>query len=193
MRRVYSIPSSAAQSRGDWLSILSTCAGLGFDTVHLFLSSENVFDDRLAQGLILADAVALATERSLQVLVEAPVAFVLAGTPEAARLGLSERPNLARDPRISPTERRRLPVPFSDGATARSWVEALHDRLVALTRIGVAGFCVRPSPEIPDWAWSVLSGRDDQSRSAKRPAMPLWANLTRLDCASQFESAGFVG
>src|SRR5579883_511659 len=193
MRRVYSIPSSALQSTGDWLSILSSCAGLGFDTILLSLSSQNIFDDRLAQGLVLTDAVALATERSLQVLVEAPVSFALAGTPEAARLGLSERANLARDPRISPAQRCRLAVPFSDDAIARPWLEALHSRLVALGGIGVAGFCFQPSPEVPHWAWGVLSGLNAESGRAKRPAIPLWANLTRLADASHFESAGFVG
>jgi starch synthase (maltosyl-transferring) len=192
MRRAYSIPASALRSLSEWNSVLATSSGLGFDTLLLALSSRNVFADRVSADLDLAKLVALASDRSLQIILDVPVSSVPATSPAARMLGLSEGDVRARDPRVPPAERQNLPIPFSNEAKARNWINALRRRLLELEELGVAGFCCRPGPDTPEWIFRILAGGDGQSEAADA-IIPLWASLARLDAVSELEGAGFAG
>src|SRR6516225_9677450 len=108
MRRAYSILASALRSLSEWNSVLATSSGLGFDTLLLAHSNRNVFDDRISAELDLAKLVALASDRSLQIILDVPVSSVPATSPAARMLGLSGNEMRARDPRVSPAERQNL-------------------------------------------------------------------------------------
>jgi starch synthase (maltosyl-transferring) len=192
MRRAYSIPASALRSLSEWNSVLATSSGLGFDTLLLALSSRNVFADRVSADLDLAKLVALASDRSLQIILDVPVSSVPATSPAARMLGLSEGDVRARDPRVPPAERQNLPIPFSNEAKARNWINALRRRLLELEGLGVAGFCCRPGPDTPEWIFRILAGGDGQSEAADA-IIPLWASLARLDAVCELEGAGFAG
>ncbi len=75
MRRAYSIPASALRSLSEWASVLATSSGLGFDTLILALPGGNVFGDRVSADLELAKLVALASDRSLQIILDVPDFF----------------------------------------------------------------------------------------------------------------------
>src|ERR1700746_2115156 len=167
MRRAYSIPASALRSLSEWNSVLATSSGLGFDTLLLALSSRNVFADRVSADLDLAKLVALASDRSLQIILDVPVPPAPAPSPAAGMLGLSEGDVRAHDPRAPPAERQNLPIPFSNEAKARNWINALRRRLLELEELGVAGFCCRPGPDTPDWIFPILAGGDGQSKQEK--------------------------
>ena len=109
MRRAYSIPASAVRSSSEWNSVLATSSGLGFDTLLLALSNQNVFADRVSADLDLAKLVALANDRSLQIILDVPISSVHATSPAARMLGLSESGMGARDPR-SPARRKEEPA-----------------------------------------------------------------------------------
>jgi starch synthase (maltosyl-transferring) len=191
MRRTYSIPASALRSSSEWNSVLATASGLGFDTLLLALSSRNVFADRISADLDLAKLVALANDRSLQIILDVPVSSVSATSPPARMLGLSESGMGARDPRVPPAERQNLPIPFSDEEKARTWIDALRTRLLELEELGVAGFCCRPGPDMPEWIFPVLA-RGGQSKAAGA-TVPLWASLARLDGVPKLAGVGFAG
>ena len=157
MRRAYSIPASTVRSLSEWNSVLATSSGLGFDTLLLALSNQNVFADRVSADLDLAKLIALANDRSLQIILDVPISSVHATSPAARMLGLSESDMRARDPRVPPAERQNLPIPFSDEAKARSWINALRRRLLELEELGVAGFCCRPGPDTPEWIFPILA------------------------------------
>jgi hypothetical protein len=150
MRRAYSIPTSALRSSSEWNSVLATSSGLGFDTLLLTFSNRNVFADRVSANLDFAKLLALASDRSLQIILDVPVSSVPAASPAARMLGLSEGGMGARDPRVPPAERQNLPIPFSDEPKARTWIKALRKRLLELEELGVAGFCCRPGPDTPE-------------------------------------------
>jgi len=192
MRRAYSIPASALRNSSEWSSVLATSSGLGFDTLLLALSGRNVFADRVSADLDLAKLVALASDRSLQIILDVPVSSVPATSPAARMLGLSESDTRARDPRVPPAERQNLPIPFSDEAKARTWINALRRRLLELEELGVAGFCCRPEPDTPEWIFPILAGGNGQSKAADA-IIPLWASLARLDAVSEIEGVGFAG
>lgn len=192
MRRAYSIPASALRSLSEWNSVLATSSELGFDTLLLALSSRNVFADRVSADVDLAKLVKLASDRSLQIILDVPVSSVPATSPAARMLGLSEGDVQARDPRVPPAERQNLPIPFSNEAKARNWINALRRRLLELEELGVAGFCCRPGPDTPEWIFRILAGGDGQSEAADA-IIPLWASLARLDAVSELEGAGFAG
>ena len=192
MRRVYSIPAAALRGASEWNSVLAASSGLGFDTLLLTPPSRNVFVDSVSAELDLAKLVALANDQSLQIILDVPVSSVPATSPAARMLGLSESKLRARDPRVPPDERRNLPIPFSDEAKARDWINALRRRLLELGELGVAGFCCRPGSDTPDWTFPILSAGDGQNEAADA-AIPLWANLPRLDAFSRLEDAGFTG
>ena len=177
MRRAYSIPASALRSSSEWNSVLATSSGLGFDTLLLALSSRNVF--AVSADLDLAKLVALASGRSLQIILDVPVSSVPATSPAARMLGLSESDMRARDPRVPYAERQNLPIPFSDEGKARTWINALRRRLLELEELGVAGFCCRPEPDTPEWIFPILAGGDGQSK-ATDAIVPLWALLPKL-------------
>jgi starch synthase (maltosyl-transferring) len=189
MRRVYSIPASAVRTSSEWNSVLATSSGLGFDTLLLVLSGRNVFADRVSADLDFAKLVELANDRSLQIIVDVPVSSVPATSPPARMLGLSESESGARDPRVSPAERQNLPIPFSDEAKARTWINALRRRLLELGELGVAGFCCRPGPDTPEWIFPVLA----EGGEAADATVPLWASLARLDAAPEFGGSAFAG
>jgi hypothetical protein len=90
MRRAYSIPASAVRSSSEWNSVPATSSGLGFDTLLLALSNQNVFADRVSADLDLAKLVALANDRSLQIILDVPISSVHATSP-AARIWASLR------------------------------------------------------------------------------------------------------
>ena len=189
MPRAYSIPTSALKSSSDWKSALATSAGLGFDTLCLALSSGDIFATAVSADLDLAKLVGLAGERSLQIILDFRIASVLASSPMAQKLGLSRSDMGARDPRVSLAERQNLPIPFSDEAKARTWIDALRTRLLELQQLGVAGFCCRPTPDTPDWVFPLLTeGAKDEGSNAK---ISLWASVARLDALPKFE--GFAG
>jgi starch synthase (maltosyl-transferring) len=192
MRRVYSIPASAVRSSSEWNSVLATSSGLGFDTLLLALSSRNVFADRISADLDLAKLVALAHDRSLQIILDVPVSSVPATSPVARMLGLSESGMGARDPRVPPAERQNLPIPFSEEAKARAWINALRRRLLELEGLGVAGFCCRLGPDTPEWIFPILAGGEGQSEAADA-IIPLWASLAGLDAVPKLADAGFAG
>ena len=154
--------------------MLATSSGLGFDTLILALPGRNVFGDRVSADLELAKLTALASDRSLQIILEVPVFSVPATSPAARMLGLSESKLRARDPRVSPAERQNLPIPLSDEAKARDWINALRRRLLELEELGVSGFRCRPRSDAPEWIFPVLSAGDRQSEP-----ISLWANLAR--------------
>src|SRR5260370_20194259 len=192
MHRVYSIHSSALQKLTEWISPFATCSALGFEAILLTLESRNIFDDRIAAALDFSKLIALASDRSLQIVIDVPVATVQAGLPEAAMLGLSQGSITFRDPRIAPVERQSLHIPLFDEAKARTWLDALRRRHADLTKLGVAGFCCRPGRETQPWIWPVLTGRNGQSKST-RAVLPVWARLTHLDPISDLSEAGFTG
>jgi starch synthase (maltosyl-transferring) len=192
MRRVYSIPASAVRSSSEWNFVLATSSGLGFDTLLLALSNRNVFADRVSADLELAKLVALANDRSLQIILDVPISSVPATSPAARMLGLFESGMGARDPRVPPAERQNLPIPFSDEAKARAWINALRRRLLELQELGVAGFCCRPGPDTPEWIFPILAGGGGQSEVANA-TIPLWASLSRLDAVREFEGLAFAG
>jgi starch synthase (maltosyl-transferring) len=192
MRGAYSIPASALRNSSEWNSVLATSSGLGFDTLLLTLSGGNIFADEVSADLPLAKLVALASDESLQTILDVPVSSVPATSTAAHMLGLSESDMRARDPRVAPAERQNLPIPFSDEAKTRTWINALRRRLLELKELGVAGFCCRPGPDTPKWIFRVLAGADGQSEAADA-IIPLWANLAGLDSVSEFEGAGFTG
>jgi starch synthase (maltosyl-transferring) len=192
MRRAYSIPASALRSSSEWNSVLATSSGLGFDTLLLSLSSRNIFADRISADLDLAKLVALANDRSLQIIIDVPVSSVPAMSPAARMLGLAESGMGARDPRIRPAERQNLPIPFSDQAKALTWVKALRRRLLELEELGIAGFCCRPESDTPEWIFPILAGGEGQS-GATDTILRLWASLARLDAVPRLASAGFAG
>src|SRR5258707_15386370 len=156
MRRAYSIPASAVRSSSEWNSVLATSSGLGFDTLLLTLSNQNVFADRVSADLDLAKLVALANDRSLQILLDVPISYVHATSPAARMLGLSESGMGARDPRVPPAERKNQPIPFSDEENARTWIKELRKKLLELRKLGGAGFCRRPGSHKPAWIFPVL-------------------------------------
>src|ERR1700751_2770049 len=119
MRRAYSIPASALRSLSEWNSVLATSSGLGFDTLLLALSSRNAFADRVSADLDLANLVALASDRSLQIILDVPVSSVPATIPAPRSRALSEGGGRAPVPRVPPAERQNLPIPFSNEAKAR--------------------------------------------------------------------------
>src|SRR6201987_2905597 len=105
MRRVYSIPASALRSLSEWNSVLATSSGLGFDTLLLALSSRNVFADRVSADLDLAKLVALASDRSLQIILDVPVSSVPATSPAARQRGLSRGDGRGPRPRGPPAQK----------------------------------------------------------------------------------------
>src|ERR1700751_683671 len=106
MRRVYSIPASALRNSSEWNSVLASSSGLGFDTLLLALSSRNVFADRISADLDLAKLVALASDRSLQIILDVPVSSVPATSPAATMLGLFQGGGGGRGPRVPPAPRQ---------------------------------------------------------------------------------------
>ena len=174
MRRAYSIPASALRSVSEWTSVLATSAALGFDTLALAPLNGDVFDDAVSTDLDLAKLVALAGERSLQIILDFRISSVRATSPVAQMLGLSRSDMGARDPRIAPAERQNLPIPFSDEAKARTWIHALRKRLLELQELGVAGFCCRPGPDTPEWIFPLLAEGDQSEAGNAR--IPLWAS-----------------
>ena len=192
MRRVYSIPASALRSSSEWNSVLATSSGLGFDTLLLDLPSRNVFGDRVSADLDFAKLCALASSRSLQILLDVPVSSVPKASTAARMLALSENELRSRDPRVPPAERENLPIPFSDEPRARSWINALRGRLLELKDLGVAGFCCRPGPDTPKWIFRALAGGEGQS-AARDAKIRLWASLARFDAFSRSDGAGFSG
>ena len=192
MRRAYSIPASAVRSSSEWNSVLATSSGLGFDTLLLALSNQNVFADRFSADLDLAKLVALANDRSLQIILDVPISSVHATSPAARMLGLSESGMGARDPRVSPAERKNLPIPFSDEEKTGAWIKELRKRLLELKELGVAGFCCRPGLDTPEWIFPILGGGEGQGEVADA-IIPLWASLARLDAVPKLAGAGFAG
>ena len=176
MRSAYSIPASAVRSSSEWNSVLATSSELGFDTLLLALSNQNVFADRVCADLDLAKLVALANDRSLQIILDVPISFVHATSPAARMLGLSESGMGARDPRVPPAERKNLPIPFSDEEKARTWIKELRRRLLELKELGVAAFCCRPGSDTPEW---IFPSSGEARAKAKRPMQsfpfgPVW-------------------
>lgn len=192
MRRAYSIPTSALRSSSEWKSVLATSSRLGFDTLLLTFSNRNVFADGVSANLDFAKLVALASGRSLQIILDVPVSSVPATSPAARMLGLSDGGMGARDPRVPPAERQNLPVQFSDEQKSRTWIKALRKRLLELKELGVAGFCCRPGPDTPEWIFPLLTGGDGQSEAADA-IIPLWASLTRLDAFPYLDGGHFAG
>ena len=192
MRRAYSIPALAVRSSSEWSSVLASSSGLGFDTLLLALSNQNVFSDRVSAELDLAKLVALANDRSLQIILDVPISYVHATSPAARMLDLSESGMGARDPRVPPADRKNLPIPFSDEEKARTWIKELRRRLLELKELGVAGFCCRPGSDTPEWIFPILGGGEGQSEVADA-IIPLWASLARLDAVPKLAGAGFAG
>ena len=173
MRRAYSIPASALRSLSEWNSVLATSSGLGFDTLLLSLSRQNVFADLVCGDLDIARLVALASDRSLQIILDVPILSVPAMSYGGSDAGLFPRASMgARDPRIAPAERQNLPIPFSDEAKARTWIDTLRRRLLELQELGVAGFCCRLKPGTPEWIFPVLAGGGQSEAANTR--VPLW-------------------
>ena len=192
MRCAYSIQASALRSSSEWNSVLTNSSGLGFDTLVLALPGRNVFGDRVCADLELAKLVALATERSLQIILDVSVLSAPATSPAARMLGLSESKTRARDPRVPPGERQNLPIQFTDEAKARDWIDALRRRLVELKELGVSGFRCRPQSDMPEWVFSALSAGDGLSGRVDA-IIQLWANLTQLDTIAGLKGGGFKG
>ena len=188
MRCAYSIPASALRSLSEWNSVLAASSGLGFDTLILAFPARNVFGDRVSAELELAKLTALASDRQLQIILDVPVFSVPAASAAARMLGLSESKLRARDPRVPPAERQNLPIPFSDEAKARDWINALRRRLIELKELGVSGFRCRPRSDTPGWVFPVLSAGDGQIEP-----ISLWANLSRLGSVAGLEGEGFKG
>jgi starch synthase (maltosyl-transferring) len=176
----------------EWNSVLATSAGLGFDTLLLALPSRNVFADRISPDLDLAKLVALASDRSLQIILDVPISSVHAASPAALALGLSESGMRARDPRVAPAERQNLRIPFSDEAKARIWINALRKRLLELEEFGVDGFCCRSGSDTPGWIFSILA-RGGGRGEAGNATIPLWASLAPLDAISESQGSTFAG
>jgi starch synthase (maltosyl-transferring) len=189
MRRAYSIPTSALRSSSEWNSVLATSAGLGFDTLKLALSSGDVFAPNVSSDLDLAKLVALAGERSQQIILDFRISSTLATSPMAQMLGLSRSDLGGRDPRIAAAERQNLSIPFSDEGKAKTWINALRRRLLELEELGVAGFCCRPGPDTPEWIFPLLTDGDQSKVGNAR--IPLWASIARLDALPKLE--GFAG
>ena len=97
----------------------------------------------------------------------------------------------ARDPRIAPAERQNLPISFSDEAKARTWIDILRKRLLELQELGIAGFCCRLKPGMPEWIFPLLAGGGQSEAANTR--IPLWVSLARLDDVPKFESIVFAG
>jgi starch synthase (maltosyl-transferring) len=143
----------------------------------------------VSPALDLAKLVAFAGERSVQIFLGFRISSVPATSPLARMLGLSENEMGARDPRIAPAERQNLPIPFSDEAKARTWISALRQRLLELQELGVAGFCCRTAPDIPEWIFpSLVKG---EHREAGNARISLWAKVARLDALAK--STDFAG
>jgi hypothetical protein len=191
MRRVYSIPASALRNVSEWNSVLATSSGLGFDTLLLSLSRQNVFAELVCADLDIARLVALARDRSLQIILDVPILSAPAMSTAARILDLSESAIGARDLRIAPAERQNLPISFSDEAKARSWIDILRKRLLELQELGIAGFCCRLKPGMPGWIFPLLAG-GGQSQAANT-TIPLWVSLVRLDDVTEFDSIVFAG
>ena len=191
MRRAYSIPASALRNVSEWNSVLATSSGLGFDTLLISLSRQNVFADLVCGDLDIARLVALARDRSLQIILDVPISSVPAMSPAARMLDLSESGMGARDPRIAPAERQNLPISFSDEAKARTWIDILRKRLLELQELGIAGFCCRLKPDMPEWIFPLLAGGGQSEAANTR--IPLWVSLARLDDVPKFESIVFAG
>ena len=169
--RAYSIPASALRSLSEWNAVLGTSSGLGFDTLLLSLSRQNIFADFVCGDLDIARLVALASDRSLQIILDVPISSVPARTTAARMLGLSESEMGARDPRVAPAERQNLAIPFSDETKARTWIYALRGRLLELQELGVVGFCCRLKPGTPEWVFAVLAGEGQSERQHERSAL----------------------
>jgi starch synthase (maltosyl-transferring) len=191
MRRAYSIPASALRNLSEWNSVLATSSGLGFDTLLLSPSRQDAFADLVCGDLDIARLVALASDRSLQIILDVPILSVPAMSTAARILDLSENAMGARDPRIAPAERQNLPISFSDELKARTWIDILRKRLLELQELGIAGFCCRLKPGMPEWIFPLLAG-GGQSQAANT-GIPLWISLARLDDVPEFESIVFAG
>ena len=74
----------------------------------------------------------------------------------------------ARDPRIAPAERQNLPIPFSDEAKARTWINALRKRLLELQRTRHRGLLLSPGTGHAGMDFSPTRGRQDKARPAMR-------------------------
>jgi len=149
----------------------------------------DIFAREVSPALDLAKLVAFAGERSVQIFLGFRISSVPATSPLARMLGLSENEMGARDPRIAPAERQNLPIPFSDEAKARTWISALRQRLLELQELGVAGFCCRTAPDIPEWIFpSLVKG---EHREAGNARISLWAKVARLDALAK--STDFAG
>ena len=189
MRRAYSIPTSALRTLSEWTSVLETSAALGFDTLELAALDGDVFAQRCPQPSILRNSSLWQASGRCKSSLMFRISSVLATSPLARMLGLSENEMGARDPRIAPAERQNLPIPFSDEAKARTWISALRQRLLELQELGVAGFCCRPAPDTPEWIFPLLvEGEQSEAGNAR---IPLWANVARLDALPK--SADFAG
>jgi starch synthase (maltosyl-transferring) len=191
MRRAYSIPASALRNVSEWNSVLATSSGLGFDTLLISLARQNVFADLVCGDLDIARLVALASDRSLQIILDVPILSVPAMSTASRILDLSESAMGARDPRIAPAERQNLPISLSDEAKARSWIDILRKRLLELQELGIAGFCCRLKPGMPEWIFPLLA-RGGQSQAASK-IIPVWVSLVRLDDVPEFDSIVFAG
>ena len=189
MRRVYSIPTSALKSSTEWKSVLETSSALGFDALDFALSGGDVFSSTVCADLDLPELVALARERSLQIILDFCISSARATSPMARMLGLSRNDRGARDPRVSPDDRQNLPIPFSDEATARTWISVLRKRFLELEELGVVGFCCRPGPHTPQWIFPLLA--DGDQGEAGKARISLWASVARPNALPKFE--GFAG
>src|SRR6202034_451099 len=191
MRRAYSIPASALRKLSEWNSVLATSSGLGFDTLLLSPSRQNAFADLVCGDLDIARLVALARDRSLQIILDVPILSVPPMSTAARILDLSENAMGARDPRIAPAERQNVPISFSDELKARTWIDILRKRLLELQELGIARLCCRLKPGMPEWIFPLLAG-GGQSQAANT-GIPLWISLARLDDVPEFESIVFAG
>jgi starch synthase (maltosyl-transferring) len=189
MRRAYSIPTSALRSVSEWNAALAISASLGFNTLALAPLNGDVFADAVLADLDLAKLVALAGQWSLEIILDFRISSVRATSPVAQLLGLSRSDMGARDPRIAPAERQNLPIPLSDEAKTRTWIDALRRRLLELAELGIAGFCCRPGPDTPEWIFPLLA-KGDQSEGGNA-GISLWASVARLDALPTFD--GFAG
>ena len=158
MQRAYLIRASAFRSSSEWNSAVAASSALGFDTLLVALSGGNVFTDRVCDDLDMAKLVALATERSLRIILEVPISFVPATSPAARMLSLSGSSTGARDPRVSPADRQNIPIPFSDETKSRTWINALRVRLLEFEKLGIADFCFDLRPGTPEWIFPLLAG-----------------------------------
>lgn len=191
MQRAYLIRASAFRSSSEWNSAVAASSALGFDTLLVALSGGNVFTDRVCDDLDMAKLVALATERSLRIILEVPISFVPATSPAARMLSLSGSSTGARDPRVSPADRQNIPIPFSDETKSRTWINALRVRLLEFEKLGIADFCFDLRPGTPEWIFPLLAGSRQSEVGNSR--ISLWASLDHLVAVPKFDGRAFAG